>query len=89
MANKTKQNKYYACTMPTMPVLCLYYASTMPVLCLLCLYYAYYACTMPTMPIYNYPVIISIHRLHACSVLSTAKLIERIRFLLLTVTCLH
>ena len=31
---------YYACTMPTIPVLCL-----------LCLYYAYYACTMP---IYNY-----------------------------------
>ena len=31
---------YYACTMPTMPVLCL-----------LCLYYAYYACTMPTMPV--------------------------------------
>ena len=51
---------YYACTMPTMPVLCLlclyyaYYACTMltmPVLCLLCLYYAYYACTMPTMPV--------------------------------------
>ena len=51
---------YFACTMPTIPVLCLlclyyaYYACTMPtmpVLYLLCLYYAYYACTMPTMPV--------------------------------------
>ena len=31
---------YYACTM-----------STMPVLCLLCLYYVYYACTMSTIPV--------------------------------------
>ena len=48
---------YYACTMPTMPVLCLlclyyaYYACAMPTMPVLCLYYAYYACTMPTMPV--------------------------------------
>ena len=53
---KSSSYHHYACTIPTMFILCLlqYCARTMPtipILCLLYLYYAYYACTMSTMPV--------------------------------------
>ena len=46
--NNSSSYYHYACTIPTMLVLCLLF---------LC--YAYYACTMPTIPIYNYHIFVA------------------------------